>query len=223
MEERLSDISKRLGLHLNTLERWIRQGRIPIIKHGSFGNYKEAELNRWAENQRNKVLIKKDEKQDEPGSPDVLLLAAMEAGGVFHGISGSLKEDVLGAVVKKVPDFPGKNTEALFQQLMEREKLMSTGIGHGIAIPHPRNPLRENLKTPMVTTCFLEKTVDFNAIDNMPVSVIFLLLSPSVECHLNLLSRLSFCLRDKEFIAFVQGAPDADELLTRVETMVSLT
>lgn len=218
MEESLSEISRRLGLNPNTLERWIRQGRIPISKRGTLGVYKEMELERWAENHRSKATeMNEDKKESSCSSEDRVLLSAIKRGGVFHGVPGSSKEDVLRAAVELIPDFFGKNQETLLEQLTARENLTSTGIGHGIAIPHPRNPLKDHLKKPMVTTCFLDAPVDFNSIDDLPVSILFLILSPSVECHLNLLSRLSFCLRDKSFIQFIHGAPDAESLLLKME------
>ncbi|MBF0231536.1 MAG: PTS sugar transporter subunit IIA, partial [Desulfamplus sp.] len=71
----------------------------------------------------------------------------------------------------------------------------------------------------IIVTCFLEKNVDFEAIDDKPVSVLFLILSPTVEHHLNLLSRLSFCLRDRDFMSFVRQKPDTDSLLGRIKEM----
>ncbi len=102
---------------------------------------------------------------------------------------------------------------------MEREKLTSTGIGQGVAIPHPRNPMGQGLTEPMIVTCFLEKNVAFQSIDDQPVFVLFLLLSPTIEIHLNLLSRLSFCLRESDFIRFIRQAPDAEQFLSRIEEM----
>jgi PTS system nitrogen regulatory IIA component len=52
---------------------------------------------------------------------------------------------------------PGEVREELYEKLMERERLASTGIGNGIAIPHPREPLSKPPETPAITTCFLEK------------------------------------------------------------------
>ena len=94
--------------------------------------------------------------------------------------------------------------------------MASTGIGNGIAIPHPRDPLSRPPEMPAITTCFLKKPVDFNAIDDQPVSVCFVLISPTVKHHLHLLSRLSYCIRDKAFVAFLHRHPDAVDLYSRV-------
>ena len=69
----------------------------------------------------------------------------------------------------------------------------------------------------MVVTFFLDRPVDFDAIDDLPVFVLFLLLSPTVQDHLTLLSRLSFCLRDGPFVAFLKKIPEQEALLARVK------
>jgi PTS system nitrogen regulatory IIA component len=65
-------------------------------------------------------------------------------------------------------------------------------------------------------TVFLENPVDFDAIDDEPVAVLFLLISEAVKTHLHLLSRLAFCLRDKPFIHHLKAVPSAPQLLAKV-------
>ncbi len=230
MRRTLIEIANELGLNLDTLNRWIRQGKIPVHKQGNIGIYSEFELSRWAEKQRRTPIsveddnsIEKEEKFNSNNllSPSVsILLSALKRGGVFHNIAGNTKEEVIASAIDIIPDFPGKDRDEIYYQLMERETLASTAIGKGIAIPHPRNPL-SHVKEPMIITCFLENSVEFHAIDDRPVSILFIILSPSVEIHLNLLSRLSFCLRDIGFIAFVEQKPDSYLLFERVEEMES--
>ncbi|MBF0302883.1 MAG: PTS sugar transporter subunit IIA [Desulfamplus sp.] len=227
MRRALTEIADDLGLNLDTLERWIRQGKIPVNKHGSIGIYNELEFHRWAEKHRktqmhpnnDHALQKEQDDQSENILSPSVLLSALKRGGVFHNIVGKTKDEVIDAVIDIIPDFSGKDRDEIRHQLMEREKLASTGIGKGVAIPHPRNPLANGLTNPMIITCFLENSVDFDAIDDKPVSVLFVILSPSVETHLNLLSRLSFCLRDSNFMAFLHQKPDADLFLNRIKDM----
>lgn len=222
----LTQIANDLGLNLDTLDRWIRQGKIPVNRQGSMGIFNEAELNRWAEKQRKTPINPEDEQdasskdhQKDTVLSSSSLFSALKRGCVFHNIIGKSKEEILKVAVDLIPDFPGKNRDEIYHQLMEREKLASTGIGQGVAIPHPRNPLDQGVIEPMIVTCFLEKSVDFEAIDDKPVSVLFIILSPTVETHLSMLSKLSFCLRDREFMAFVRQKPDADSFMNRIKEM----
>jgi PTS system nitrogen regulatory IIA component len=140
----------------------------------------------------------------------------MKRGAVCHRVPAA---DAAGALKSSVACVDFLTEEArteLYAKLIEREQLASTGIGNGIAIPHPRDPLSEPPEAPVITTCFLDKPVDFGAIDDQPVFVFFLLLSPTVKHHLHLLSRLSYCIRDSAFVSFLGSQPDATSLYSHV-------
>ena len=102
-----------------------------------------------------------------------------------------------------------------------REALASTGVGDGIAIPHVRNPIVLHVPRPTVTLCFLERPVDFGALDGKPVHCLFTLVSPTIRAHLHLLSRLAFALRDPGFHAVVQRQALRDEILTELRRVES--
>jgi len=111
----------------------------------------------------------------------------------------------------------------LLRLFQAREAAASTGIGDGIALPHVRNPIVLNVTRPSITLCFLEKPVDFGALDCQPVGVLFSLVSPTTRCHLQLLARLSFALHDAQFKEIVKGQGTAEEILRharRVEAAV---
>jgi PTS system nitrogen regulatory IIA component len=114
--------------------------------------------------------------------------------------------------------FSDKAKQTLCQRLVEREQLMSTGIGKGVAIPHPRTPLEDLGEDSILATFFLNDKIEFGSIDDKPVFVLFILLSPTTKEHLNLLSRLAFCVRDNGFVSFLETAPDTEALLEKIET-----
>jgi PTS system nitrogen regulatory IIA component len=115
-----------------------------------------------------------------------------------------------------MPVLTKTSKKELYRLLLERERLTSTGIGKGIAIPHPRDPLSDTLKNPLISTCFLENPVDFGAVDDRPVFVLFILLSQSIEIHLHLLSRFSFCVRDNSFVEFLKKSPDEASFFAKI-------
>jgi PTS system nitrogen regulatory IIA component len=86
-----------------------------------------------------------------------------------------------------------------------------------VAIPHPRSPLEDAYEKAAITTFFLTEPVDYGAVDDRPVFVMFLILSPDVKTHLHLLSRLAFCLRNDAFVTFLKSKPDPGKLLEKVE------
>ena len=114
----------------------------------------------------------------------------------------------LGGIASKLVD-----TEArvVVDRLVERERLGSTGFGGGIAIPHGKI---EGLDRVVGLFARLAQPIDFAAIDDLPVDLVFLLLSPvdaGVE-HLKALARVSRRMRDKSFVAKLRGAGSNDAL-----------
>ena len=102
----------------------------------------------------------------------------------------------------------------LYEVLLAREALGSTGIGDGIAIPHVRNPIVLHISRPMIAICFLDHQVDFGALDGQPVGILFTLISPTVRSHLHLLSKLAFALRNPRFKDVITRHGSRQEMYT---------
>lgn len=105
----------------------------------------------------------------------------------------------------------GASAKLIGERLSEREKLSSTGFGGGVAIPHGKI---DGLEKVIGIFVRLDNPIDFGAIDDMPVDLVFLLLSPpdaGVE-HLKALARVSRRLRDRTFVAKLRGAGSRDAL-----------
>ncbi len=215
----LSEIADRLNLNTETFDRWIKQGKIPVKRKGNFGIFNEAELNKWAALQRISFRTTEKEREEEKTFSSCMLLTAVQSGGLLEGIQGERKEDVIQDAVNHIEGISDNLKSEIYIQIMKREKLASTGTGKGIAIPHPRSPLKNGFSNPMIVTCFLDKPIDFDSIDGKPVFVLFIILTPSIETHLNLLSKLSFCLREESFIKFLEKHPDFETFLAEIETM----
>ena len=130
---------------------------------------------------------------------------------VLTGVAAGTKKAVLAAVAGAMAGFVAGEARDIGERLAAREKLGSTGFGYGVAIPHARQP---GLTT--VTGAFmrLSQPVEFGAVDDLPVDLVFALLSP-VEAgadHLKALARVSRRLRDRLFLAKLRGAASRDAL-----------
>ena len=216
MKLTVHEIAQSLYLPLGTVRRWIRQGRIPIHKSGSGFVFNEAILSKWAAAHNLKFSPPKKGPEKQPDPELESLSSAIKRGGVFYNVKGDDASSTLKAAVEKINVLTNNSKTKLYERLLERENLTSTGIGKGVAIPHPHSPLANADYRPFITTCFLEKPIEFEALDNKPVFVMFILLCPSVKSHLHLLSRLAFCVRDDSFVDFLKTSPGSDELLLKI-------
>lgn len=216
MKLSLAQLARCLDLSPNTIQRWISQGRIPIQLTSGACVFNQSALEKWASSHnlrftRHQHNPKKPRKQ----APETLQ-TAMAGGGVFYQIPGETVTAVLQSAVDNFTWMSDATKQALLEKLIERERLTSTGIGKGVAIPHPRSPLADTQNESLIATCFLEAPIDFGSVDDRPVFVLFIILGMSVQQHLNLLSRLSFCVRDHRFIAFLKTQPEKDQLLAKI-------
>ena len=216
MELKLTDISRSLDLPLSTLSRWIRQGRIPVQRKGDNAVFDASVLKKWAAKHHLSFSFERDGDREATHTRPESLLSAMQRGQVFYDVPGDDIAAVLDAAVSVVPGLSGDMRQELYRRLMEREALTSTGIGKGVAIPHPRSPVIDETDDAAITTCFLKQPVEFSAIDDKPVFILFVLMSPSVKTHLQLLSRLAFCVRHATFVDFLKTCPDPDDLLAKI-------
>ena len=211
MQLTVRDVSELLNVSEKTVYRWVGERGLPGYRLSGQYRFNRAELLGWAT--ANKVNASPAIFQEDAGSAAQLpeLADALQAGGVFYRLSGSDKESVLRGIVEHLRLPEEVDRSFLLQMLLAREALESTGIGDGIAIPHARTPVVQHVPRPLMTLGFLERPIDFGALDGQPVHALFTLISPTVKSHLHLLSRLAFALRDAELKALViqQGSRDA--------------
>lgn len=217
MKLSIHHIAKGLDLPVSTVDRWIRQGRIPVQKSGQEVSFDADVLKKWAAAHHLPFSLSSGTESKTSASGDGgTLLEAMQRGGIHHRLDADDMTTALWSVVASVPDLSSADRNSLYDALIERERMTSTGIGKGVAIPHPRAPLAELDGLPQIVTGFLERPVPYNAIDDRPVFVLFLLLSTSVKVHLHLLSRLAFCVRDESFLGVLRTAPRAEVLFEKI-------
>jgi mannitol/fructose-specific phosphotransferase system IIA component (Ntr-type) len=137
-------------------------------------------------------------------------------------LKGADKAAVLRELVALVPetrDDP-EQREAFLQSLLERERLHTTGMGDGIALPHARNPLAGILKRPLLVFGRHLPGISYGSLDNKPVQILFLLASPNLTDHLAMLARISRVLRDQQLrtaLLSVTRTEDVPRLLAEAE------
>lgn len=138
-------------------------------------------------------------------------------GRTLCGIEGVSKKRALEILANTIAeDVPAIDADDLFRRLIARERLGSTGIGHGIAIPHCRVSNCEGTIGALIT---LKEPIDFDAIDSEPVDVLFTMLVPENAHgeHLQTLASLASMLNDAEFRDRLRAA-DSDQALFDVAT-----
>ena len=121
------------------------------------------------------------------------------------------KKQALQEIAAKAAELTGQNERAILEILLQREKLGSTGVGNGVAIPHGKLPKLGNV---FGLFARLERPVDFEALDGQPVDLIFLLLAPegAGADHLKALARVARLLRDPDVARKLRASNGAEAI-----------
>ena len=130
---------------------------------------------------------------------------------VIAGLKVNSKKQLLQELAARAAELSGQGERTILEILQQREKLGSTGVGNGIAIPHGKLPKLDRL---FGLFARLDRPIDFEALDDAPVDLVFLLLAPenAGADHLKALARVARLLRDAEIARKLRGSRDAEAL-----------
>ncbi len=136
---------------------------------------------------------------------------------IIVGMKSRTKEESIKELLMKLKENGYiKDEKEILETVMEREKLGSTGIGQGIAVPHAKSDQIENL----VAALGISKVgVDFDSLDGEPVNIIFLVLAPtkSVGLHLKALAKIARLLKDRVFRNALKDAKTPEEVIDLIK------
>ena len=130
---------------------------------------------------------------------------------VIPALKVNSKKQVIQELAAKAAKLTDQNERTVFETLLQREKLGSTGIGNGVAIPHGKLSKLHKL---FGLFARLDRPVDFDALDGQPVDLVFLLLAPEAAGadHLKALARVARLLRDRDVSRKLRESRDAEAL-----------
>ncbi len=146
------------------------------------------------------------------------LAALVERGGVYYDVPGASPKELVAGVIGLMPPIEAVTPEELQRQIMEREALVSTGVGRGIALPHPRNPaLAGTNAQPLVAIAFPVMPIDWNTQDGSKVHTVFLIISASAKQHLNTLSKINFLCQKEKFHSLIGARASKKEIVAAIK------
>lgn len=133
---------------------------------------------------------------------------------ISANLAGDRKEAVIREMVENLRAagyFKGNESEDVVKAILKRELLSSTGIGDGVAIPHAKHASVDRL---VGAVSLSQKGIPFDAVDNEPVHVLFMLISPQERPseHLRALEGVSRCLKDKNFVRSLRQATSPQQI-----------
>lgn len=192
-----------------TIHRLIQANKIPATKVGNQWRFHPAQLEVWFLNGgeqevANNQGISPWQQEDEFRivSPDRIIL----------DLNASNPAEVLEPMVDTLVATGHLLQKTIFlQEVIKREEHLSTGVGHGVALPHAWHPVNDLFHVPLVVCARLKEPIDFKSVDGEPVDLVFLLCAPRNRLHLKLLSTMASVAKDLPLLAELRKARISSE------------
>jgi len=217
MDLKMQDIVDLLNVPEKTVHQWIKENRIPAYKVKNQYYFNKAEINEWI--LKNNIKVSRKILDLKLTQKPVLISDLIQKGGIHYDIKGKTVRDVIKKVVDVIAIPPETTKQVILTSLLEREEMMTTAVGHGIAIPHPRNPIIADVDNESISLCLLEHEVDFKALDGKPVNTLFVIISSNAKRHLEILSKISYLCQQKNFSQLLTEKAPKDTILEFIDTI----
>lgn len=210
MDLKIKEVANLLQVSEATINKWIQDNKIPVYKINNQYRFDRLEVEKWMMGHDRSFGEK---GVDEPkGTQAFSLYRAIHKGDVLSSLKGGQKEAIIREAVGAIAAKEGLDAEGLTELLLDREKLMSTGLGHGIAIPHTRDTFLEG-KPDFVTVVFPKKAIPYDSLDGGDVHTLFFLFASNDKRHLHLLAKIAYFSQSEETRQFLKGRPTKEALL----------
>ncbi len=144
------------------------------------------------------------------------LMEILSGKSVIVGLKGQNKQEILEELVDVVDESKITDRQMVLEAVLQREEIMSTGIGHGIAIPHGKSEFVSELGGVLGIK---REGVDFDSLDGKPTFIFFLLVSPMDVSgpHVKALARISRLLKGEDFRQYLIAAEDRESAIASIE------
>ena len=222
MDLKLKDVADLLNVSETTVRRWISEGKIPYYRLNQQYRFSRNEIETWVLSSKQEgdfsTILEEDTplKSENLGTQQFGLYRAIHKGGVYRNIPGSTKEEVIANAVSLIAKDISLDAEVITDLLLDREKLMSTALSNGVAVPHTRDFLLEE-SFDVVAVVFPENPIEFGALDGKPVDVMFFLFACDDKRHLHLLAKLAHLSSKEINLNFLHTKPSKPELLEYIK------
>jgi PTS system nitrogen regulatory IIA component len=213
MDLDIKEVSSTLNVNEQTLLQWVEEGKIPSYVIGGTHRFNHEEVEDWILENLQKT---KSQEAGHKGQQSFNLLRAFRKGAVFTDIQGTDKETIIRNTTQRIAPKLHLDPEVLSEVILERENLMPTALGKGFGIPHARDFYLTDHQD-MICVTFLDKPIDYGALDGEPVHTLLFLLACDNKRHLSLLAKIAHLISDATMREALSQRPSKLRLLELIK------
>jgi PTS system nitrogen regulatory IIA component len=217
MDLEVKEVSQLLNVPESILLKWIQEGKMPAYYIQNRYRMNRAEIEDF--------LLKHALDEESEFTQDVAktigklqfnLYRAINKGDVLADIPANSKASIIKETMKLMAPKLKLDPEILAEVFMQREKLAPTALGQGFAVPHARD-FHLPSQNDVVTVVFLNKPIEFDALDGEPVHTLFFLLASDDKQHLSLLAKIAHLVKNESMAKMLLKRPSKPELLETIK------
>jgi len=230
MDLKIKDVAELLNVSETTIRRWLAEGKIPAYRLNHQFRFSRTEIENWVLSckmqkddsfnpfleEQNIINLKSEKAKNllnkKIGTQAYSLYRAIYKGSVINNVAGDTKEEVIRESVNQIAKNISLDADVLADLLLDRENLMPTALNHGIAVPHTRDFLLPKTYD-IVTVVYLNKAIDYGALDGQKVKTLFFLFACDDKRHLHLLAKIAHLTRSEQSLNFINQQPGKAHLL----------
>lgn len=212
----LSEVAAYLRVAEKTIHRMLSRGEIPSVKVAGQWRFLKPVIAEWLVSGMQKMVGDGITKLIEADDFPIPLSRILKQELILTSLRGRNRQEVLTELAKhlETEGVPG-NWQDIYGLLLQREEMMTTAVGHGVAFPHPRNPKGNRTCRPIVLIGISRKGVDFSSMDGEPTRLFCLVYTDSEVVHLKLLAKLNKLLREPAFAEELIKCSTAKEVINK--------
>lgn len=224
MDLEIQDVAELFNVSESTIHRWISDGKIPSYRmnqlHADY-RFSVGEIENWliahklgpANDHEGRV---EKTKPSRLGSKQFGLFRAIHKGAVLQDVPGRTKDEVIYNSMKAVAKDFHLDPEIVTELLLDRESLMPTALGNGIAVPHARDSFLSTQQDAVIVV-FPEKQLEYGALDGKKVHTLFFLFTGEDKRHLHLLAKIAHLSSQQKSLDLFISKPKKNELLSYIK------
>lgn len=214
MDLNITEVATLLQVSIEEVQKWLDQGSIPSYKIQNEIRFSREEIENWVVRSHDQVHIETSEST--LGPQHFNLFRALHKGFVLSDVEGKTKEELIKNSVQVIAEKLDLDAQTITDLLIEREKLMSTALNSGVAVPHTRDFLIP-FNYDIVVVVYPKEPIDYDALDQKPVHTLFFLFASQDKKHLSLLAKIAYFCNQADHLEYLKQKPLKKELLHTVQ------
>lgn len=204
MDLTVAEVADLFGLPQQVIAQWSQEGKLPAYSLGEQTRFSSMEIENWMQTHRDQLIPQE--------THNFRLYRAVHQADVLTRLPGHSKEEVIAQAACEIGPKLHIDAQMLMEQLLDRERMMSTGFGSGIAVPHTRERVG-HMAIDRLFVVYPDKPLAYGSLDGQPVHTLFFLFAHNDRSHLQLLAKISHFCMNPQAIAFLKQSPGKAELL----------